>query len=229
MDAPLILSTVLNPDEVDDEAWAVETVDEYPLGFYEETLEYKEPWNLENEIQIGEDIVHSDEPFRHGFTHDTTDVDDGPSQSEYVTLDEMSEKTSHQLGLGEKTKAADEDATAELLLQKHFLPDIRGNLRSFSSQEMRCVDCNEKFRRVPLTNQTIAPSGKTTAQCPECGGKVLLTISEGTIRKYMQPSKDIIDEYEINPYLRQQVTMINRTLQSLFGKDERQSGLAQFT
>lgn len=229
MDAPLILSTVLNPDEVDDEAWAVETVDEYPLGFYEETLEYKEPWNLENEIEIGEDIVHSDEPFRHGFTHATTDVDDGPSQSEYVTLDEMSEKTSAQLGLGEKTKAADEDATAELLLQKHFLPDIRGNLRSFSSQEMRCVDCNEKFRRVPLTNQTIAPSGKTTAQCPECDGKVLLTISEGTIRKYMQPSKDIIDEYEINPYLRQQVTMINKTLQSLFGKDERQSGLAQFT
>ncbi len=229
MDAPLILSTVLNPDEVDDEAWAVETVDEYPLGFYEETLDYKEPWNLENEIQIGEDIVHSDEPFRHGFTHDTTDVDDGPSQSEYVTLDEMSEKTSAQLGIGERIMAADEDATAELLLQKHFLPDIRGNLRSFSSQEMRCVDCNEKFRRVPLTNQTIAPSGKTTAECPECGGKVLLTISEGTIRKYMQPSKDIIDEYEINPYLRQQVTMINKTLQSLFGKDERQSGLAKFT
>lgn len=229
MDAPLILSTVLNPDEVDDEAWAVETVNEYPLGFYKETLEYKEPWNLENEIEIGEDTVHSDEPFNHGFTHDTTDAEDGPSQSEYVTLDEMSEKTSAQLGLGEKTKAADEHATAELLLQKHFLPDIRGNLRSFSSQEMRCVDCNEKFRRVPLTNQTIAPSGKTTAQCPECDGKVLLTISEGTIRKYMQPSKEIIDEYEISPYLRQQVTMINKTLQSLFGKDERQSGLAQFT
>jgi DNA polymerase II large subunit len=229
MDAPLILSTVLNPDEVDDEAWAVETVSEYPLSFYEEAQEYKEPWNLETDIEIGEDIVHSDEPFRHGFTHDSMDVEDGPSQSEYVTLDEMSEKTSAQLGLGEKTKAADEHATAELLLQKHFLPDIRGNLRSFSSQEMRCVDCNEKFRRVPLTNQTIAPSGKTTAQCPECDGKVLLTISEGTIRKYMQPSKDIIDEYEISPYLRQQVTMINKTLQSLFGKDERQSGLAQFT
>jgi DNA polymerase II large subunit len=229
MDAPLILSTVLNPDEVDDEAWAVETVSEYPLSFYEEAAEYKEPWNMDTDIEIGEDIVHSDEPFKHGFTHDTTDVEDGPSQSEYVTLDEMSEKTGAQLGLGEKIKAADEDATAELLLKKHFLPDIRGNLRSFSSQEMRCVDCNEKFRRIPLTNQTIAPSGKTTAQCPECDGKVLLTISEGTIRKYMQPSKDIINEYEITPYLRQQVTMINRTLQSLFGKDERQSGLKQFT
>jgi DNA polymerase II large subunit len=199
------------------------------LSFYEETLDYKKPWDLDTDIEIGEDIVHSDEPFTHGFTHDTSNVEDGPSQSEYVTLDEMSEKTSAQLGLGEKTKAADEDATAELLLQKHFLPDIRGNLRSFSSQEMRCVDCNTKFRRVPLTNQTIAPSGKTTAQCPECDGKVLLTISYGTIKKYMQPSKDIIDEYEITPYLRQQVTMLNDTLQSLFGKDQRQSGLGQFT
>ncbi|EGQ43785.1 MAG: archaeal DNA polymerase II, large subunit [Candidatus Nanosalina sp. J07AB43] len=229
MDAPLILSTVLNPDEVDDEAWAVETVDEYPLGFYEETQDYKEPWELDNEIQIGEDIVHSDNPFQHGFTHDSSDVENGPVQSEYVTLDEMSDKTSAQLGLGEKTKAVDEDAVAELLLDKHFIPDIKGNLRSFSSQKMRCVDCNEKFRRVPLTNQTIAPSGKETAQCPECGGKVLLTISEGTIKKYMQPSKDIIESYEISPYKRQEIMILNRTIQSLFGKSNHQSGLKQFT
>ena len=229
MDAALILSTVLNPDEIDDEAWAIETVSEYPLEFYEETQGYKKPWEIDSEIEIGEDIVHSDEAFTHGFTHETTDIDDGPDQSEYVTLDEMSEKTSAQLGIGEKIRAVDEDNVAELLLQKHFLPDIRGNLRAFSRQKMRCVDCNEKFRRVPMTNQTIAPTGKTTAKCPECGGKVLLTITDGTIKKYMQPSKDIIEEYEITPYLRQQVLMINRSLQSLFGKDQRQSGLKQFT
>ncbi|MFO7793519.1 MAG: DNA polymerase II large subunit, partial [Candidatus Nanohaloarchaea archaeon] len=229
MDAALILSNVLNPDEIDDEAWAIETVSEYPLQFYEETQEYKKPWEIDCEIEIGEDIVHSDEPFTHGFTHETTNIDDGPDQSEYVTLDEMSEKTRAQLKLGEKISAVDENNVAELLLQKHFLPDIRGNLRSFSKQKMRCVDCNEKFRRVPMTSQTIAPTGKTTAQCPECGGKVLLTISEGTIKKYMQPSKDIIEEYEITPYLRQQVLMMNRSLQSLFGKDQRQSGLSQFT
>ena len=229
MDAPLILSTVLNADEVDDEAWATETVDEYPLSFYKETLEYKKPWNLETDIEIGEDIVHSDDPFQHGYTHETTTVENGPNQSEYVTLNEMSEKTSAQLGLGEKVKAVDEDAVAELLLEKHFIPDIKGNLRSFSSQKMRCVDCNEKFRRVPLSSQTIAPSGKETAECPECGGKVLLTISEGTIKKYMQPSKDIIDSYEISPYKRQEVQILNRTIQSLFGKSNRQSGLRQFT
>ena len=141
----------------------------------------------------------------------------------------MSEKTSAQLGLGEKLKAVDENAVAELLLNKHFIPDIKGNLRSFSSQKMRCVDCNEKFRRVPMTNQTIAPTGKTTAECPECDGKVLLTISEGTIKKYMQPSKDIIDKYEISPYVRQQIMILNKTIQSLFGKAKRQSGLKQFT
>ena len=229
MDAPLILSTVLNADEIDDEAWAIETVDEYPLSFYEESQDYVKPWEMETDIQIGEDIVHSDEPYRHDYTHETSSVEDGPNQSEYVTLDEMSEKTSAQLGLGEKLKAVDEDAVAELLLQKHFLPDIRGNLRAFSGQEMRCVDCNEKYRRVPMTSQTIAPSGKSTAECPECGGKILLTISEGTIKKYMQPSKEIIDEYEITPYLRQQVIMLNKTLQSLFGKSNRQTGLGQFS
>ncbi|MFT4892579.1 MAG: DNA polymerase II large subunit [Candidatus Nanohaloarchaea archaeon] len=229
MDAPLILSTVLNPDEVDDEAWAIETVNEYPLSFYEETTEYKKPWDLDTEIEIGEDIVHSDNPYEHGYTHETATIENGPTQSEYVTLDEMSEKTSAQLGLGEKLKAVNENQVAELLLNKHFIPDIKGNLRSFSSQKMRCVDCNTKFRRVPLTNQTIAPSGKATAECPECDGKVLLTISEGTIKKYMQPSKDIIEKYEISPYVRQQILILNKTLQSLFGKDNRQSGLKQFT
>ncbi|MFB6208867.1 MAG: DNA polymerase II large subunit [Candidatus Nanohaloarchaea archaeon] len=229
MDAPLILSTVLNADEIDDEAWMIETVEEYPVEFYEETQEYRKPWELNTDIEIGEDIVHSDNPFRHSYTHDTETVENAPVQSEYVTLDEMSEKTSAQLGLGEKLKAVDENKVAELLLNKHFIPDIKGNLRSFSSQEMRCVDCNEKFRRVPLTNQTIAPTGKTTAECPECGGSVLLTISEGTIKKYMQPSKDIIESYEISPYVRQQILILNKTLKSLFGKQDRQSGLKQFT
>ena len=228
MDAPLILSTVLNPDEVDDEAWAVETVDDYPRSFYEETKKYKEPWNLETDIEIGEDIVHSDEPYSHDYTTPTSDVDDGPNQSEYVTLDEMSEKTDNQLKLGERIRAVDENAVADLLLDKHFIPDIKGNLRSFSSQKMRCVDCNEKFRRVPMTNQTIAPTGKTTAQCPECGGKVLLTISEGTIKKYLEPSKRIIDNYEVSPYIRQQILILNKTIQSLFGKSDRQTGLKQF-
>ncbi len=229
MDAPLILSTTLNPDEVDDEAWATETVSEYPLSFYEETLEYKEPWNLDTDIEIGEDVVHSDEPFCHSYTHETSDIEDGPVQSEYVTLNEMSEKTSAQLGLGKKTKAVDENMVAQLLLKKHFIPDIKGNLRAFSRQRMRCVDCNTKFRRVPLTNQTIAPSGKVTAQCPECDGKVLLTISEGTIKKYLEPSKEIIDNFEVDPYVRQQIIVLNKTIQSLFGKSNRQSGLKQFT
>ena len=228
MDAPLILSTVLNPDEVDDEAWAVETVDDYPRSFYEETKKYKEPWNLETDIEIGEDIVHSDEPYSHDYTTPTSDVDDGPNQSEYVTLDEMSEKTDNQLKLGERIRAVDENAVADLLLDKHFIPDIKGNLRSFSSQKMRCVDCNEKFRRVPMTNQTIAPTGKTTARCPECDGKVLLTISEGTIKKYLEPSKRIIDNYEVSPYIRQQILILNKTIQSLFGKSDRQTGLKQF-
>ncbi|MFB6204244.1 MAG: DNA polymerase II large subunit [Candidatus Nanohaloarchaea archaeon] len=229
MDAPLILSTVLNPDEVDDEAWAIETVDEYPLQFYEETQEYRKPWNLDTDIPIGEDIVHSDEPYRHGYTHETSDIENSPNQSEYVTLDEMSEKTSAQLKLGEKIKAVDENRVAELLLDKHFIPDIKGNLRSFSSQEMRCVDCNKKFRRVPLTNQAVEATGKITAKCPECGGKILLTISEGTIKKYLEPSQEIIDSYEVSPYMRQQVLILNKTIQSLFGKSDRQAGLKQFT
>ncbi len=229
MDAPLILSTVLNPDEVDDEAWAMETIGEYPLEFYRETQEYKKPWELETDIEIGEDVVESEDPFCHSYTNKTNNEENGPVESEYVTLDDMEEKTFHQLELGEKIKAVREDDVADLLLRKHFLPDIKGNLRSFSSQELRCTACNEKFRRVPLTSQTIAASGKTTAECPECGGDLLLTISEGTIKKYMEPSRKIIENYQVSPYVRQQIMILKDSLQSLFGKEKRQSGLTQFS
>lgn len=43
---------------------------------------------------------------------------------------------------------------------------------------MRCIKCGEKFRRPPLTGE-----------CPKCGGNVVLTVYEGSVRKYLEVSK----------------------------------------
>ncbi|MDY6770317.1 MAG: DNA polymerase II large subunit [Candidatus Nanohaloarchaea archaeon] len=213
MDAPLILSTVLHPDEVDDEAWNVDTPSRYTRAFYEATQEFPAPGEVD--VPIAEELL--DEQGGFSCTHATTDLGDAPMESSYVSLGEMAEKVQEQLSLGERVQAVDADAVAELLLDKHFLPDIKGNLRSFSEQQFRCVDCNKKYRRAPLKGR-----------CGRCGGRLLLTISEGTIRKYLVHSEEIADSFAISPYLRQQIMILKRNIESLFGKDDRQSSLGQF-
>ncbi|MFB6216951.1 MAG: hypothetical protein ABEJ72_08305, partial [Candidatus Aenigmatarchaeota archaeon] len=65
-------------------------------------------------------------------------------------------------------------------------------------------------------------------RCKNCGGELLLTISEGTIRKYLVHSEEIADGFAISPYLRQQIMILKRNIESLFGKDDRQSSLGRF-
>lgn len=216
MDAPLILSTVLNPDEVDDESWNVDIQDRYDVSFYEATHEFMSPGDAS--VRVAEDAIEEGDPFASGFTHPSSDIEDAPVESSYVTLGEMSEKVQAQLGLGRRIQAVRHDDTAELLLTKHFISDIKGNLRAFSRQELRCVDCNEKYRRAPL--QGI---------CTECSGDLLLTVTEGTIRKYLIPSEEIADNFAISTYKRQQIQILKKQIQSLFGKADRQSSLGQFT
>ncbi|MDY6771112.1 MAG: hypothetical protein SV186_04105, partial [Candidatus Nanohaloarchaea archaeon] len=216
MDAPLILSTVLNPDEVDDESWNVDVQEEYPVSFYEATWEFRDPGEVD--IAIAEDRIEESDPFRFDYTHPTTDVEDAPIQSSYVTLGEMSEKVQAQLELGRRTQAVAADEVAELLLKKHFITDIKGNLRAFSRQELRCIGCNKKFRRAPLQGE-----------CTECGGDLTLTVHEGTIRKYLEPSEEIAENFAISTYRRQHIQILKRQIQSLFGKANKQSSLGQFT
>ncbi|MDY6768744.1 MAG: DNA polymerase II large subunit, partial [Candidatus Nanohaloarchaea archaeon] len=97
MDAPLILSTVLHPDEVDDESWNVDVVDRYPTSFYEATQAFVEPGEVD--VPTAEDLMDAEGGF--SCTHDTSDLRDAPVESSYVSLGEMAEKVREQLSLGE--------------------------------------------------------------------------------------------------------------------------------
>ena len=217
MDAPLVLTTCLDPEEVDDESWNVDVDDTYPLEFYRETQNYPHTWDLKSKPRIVEELIGKTEVFHTKFTHDTYDINEGPHRSRYTQLDTMLEKLFAQLDLERKLRAVDEDKVAEAVLSKHFLRDIKGNLRKFSKQGFRCVTCNEKYRRVPLIGK-----------CTRCEGKILLTISEGSARKYIEPSKRIMDEFKITSYLRQQFFLLEKEADSMFGKKARQLNLAKY-
>jgi DNA polymerase II large subunit len=217
MDAPLVMSSRIDPSEIDDEAHNMDIASQYPREFYEATLEQADPGEVD--IRIGEDTLGTDGEYT-GFehTHDVTDIAMGPDLSAYKTLGSMMEKMDAQLELSRKLRAVDETDVAERVIEYHFLPDLIGNLRAFSRQETRCLDCGEKFRRMPLTGD-----------CRECGGRVNLTVHQGSVNKYMQTAIQVADEYDCRDYTKQRLEVLEKSLESIFENDKnKQSGIEDF-
>jgi len=130
----------------------------------------------------------------------------------------MEEKVKKQAELQEKIVAVDNKDALERLLHYHLFPDVIGNTRAFSRQKLRCVKCNKKYRRMPLSGTC------------DCGGKLILTIAEGSIKKYVEISKEIIKKYELKPFLLQRITLAEEEINSLFcNKEEKQQkSLSEF-
>ncbi|HDI73218.1 MAG TPA: DNA polymerase II large subunit [Candidatus Altiarchaeales archaeon] len=216
MDAPLVVSTILDPKEIDDEAHKMEIVSHYPLEFYEATWKQKSPSDVN--VRIVNDVLDKDPYSGLKFTHDTYNITGPVTETRYVKLSTMKEKVDAQLKVAEKIRAIDEREVAELVIDSHFLRDTYGNLRAFSRQRFRCVKCNASYRRVPLIGK-----------CTKCGGKLLLTVSEGSIRKYMDISMDLSEKYNVSDYLKQRLLLLKKEIDSLFTNDlSKQVGLSDF-
>jgi DNA polymerase II large subunit len=217
-DAPLIITSNLVPQEVDDMIFDLDVEWKYPLSFYEACLEYKKPWDVD--IPLFQKRLAT--PKQHcgfGFTHDTTNMNAGVTCSAYKTLPSMKEKLTGQMELAEKIRAVDESDVARIVIEKHFIRDIKGNLRRFSTQGFRCVKCNTKYRRPPLSGR-----------CNKCfGGKIIFTVSEGSIIKYLNPTISLSEKYHLSPYLKQTIFLIQKMIENIFGRDkEKQTGLGMW-
>lgn len=55
-----------------------------------------------------------------------------------------------------------------------------------------------------------------------------MTVSEGSIKKYIEPSRQIMDVYKVSSYLRQQFALLEDTAEQLFGRKGKQLSLAKF-
>ncbi len=209
MDAPLVLTTRLDPNEIDKEAHNIDCLREYPLEFYRAAMDMRDPKDIEGIMDLVAGRIGTPRQYEgFGFTHDTKDVSEGPKHSAYTTLETMRDKMDAQLGLGRKIRAVDERDVASKVINKHLMPDMIGNLRSFSSQSVRCTKCGEKYRRVPL-------SGKCT-----CGYKLTLTVHEASVKKYLEVSKDMGEKYGIDDYTRERITILEMSMDSVFNNDK---------
>ncbi len=216
-DEPLVLSAVLLPREVDDMVFNMDIAWRYPLELYEAALEYKSPGEVKIEI-LKPKLGTPEEYLGFGFTHDTDNLNNGVRCSSYKTIPTMEEKVQKQMLLSEKIRAVDAGDVAKLVIEKHFIRDIKGNLRRFSSQEFRCVSCNEKFRRPPLKGN-----------CTKCNGRIIFTVSEGNITKYLEPSLSLAERYSLPAYLRQTLALAKQRVELLFGREsDKQEGLGKW-
>lgn len=216
-DAPLVLNSKINAGEVDDQILDFEA-GPYPLAFYRSAEQEKHSSEIQIET-IRSRLRKGEDPFTNlGFTHSCSDINQGIVNSSYKSLPTMDEKVDRMMHLCEKIRAVDVSDVARLVIERHFIRDTKGNLRKFSMQSFRCVNCNEKFRRPPLIGK-----------CTKCSGRLMFTISEGSIIKYLEKALSLARNYNVSPYLLECLELVEKNIQSIFGKEkEKQEALGKW-
>ena len=89
MDTPLVLVVTLNPYEVDDEVFKLDTVDSYPLKLYENSKKMSTPIDLMSDIELVQDRLGKIEQFQgFRYSHHTSNISDGPLTTKYKDTDQ---------------------------------------------------------------------------------------------------------------------------------------------
>jgi len=226
MDAPLVLTTRLNPKEIDKEALNVDCSWGYSRSFYEATLSQPHPNEASSLVDLVSDRLGSIGDIRgYGWTHDSGELDAGPVNSAYKTLETMKDKMTEQLALGSRLRSVSVRRVASQVIESHFLPDMRGNLMAFTRQKVRCVKCGHSYRRMPLAGKcvqrvagSVGFSGSEDGES-SCKGNVVLTVSEGAVRKYIKVTKEVMESYGVDDYTKQRVGWMSESVDSLFSND----------
>ena len=143
----------------------------------------------------------------------------GISVSAYKSIPTMVEKVDGQMDLADKIRAVKIEDVAKLIIEGHFIRDIRGNLRKYTMQSFRCIKCNEIHRRPPLSGR-----------CTKCNGpRLVFTIAEGTVKKYVAATMALSRYEKVPAYLRQNLEILQKRLSSVFEEEKtKQVGLGGF-
>ena len=214
------LRATVNPVEVQRQAHEVDVAGTYPLLFYEKTLQNADPRQTSTIIDTIEDRLNTPAQFEgFKYTVPVSNVNMGNPESVYKKFGKMTDKLRSQLVLAEKIQAVDADIVAKKVLTTHFIRDIAGNLRAFTTQQFRCKGCNKKYRRMPLLGK-----------CPSCKSDLILTVYRGGIEKYLLAATQLVKKYGLSDYFAQRLSMVEEEILTLFeGKKPRQISLTSFS
>jgi DNA polymerase II large subunit len=219
MDAPLLIQPIVLPHEVQRQAHNVDIASAYSLEFYEATWKQAKAADVANMTEtIKNRIGDARQFFDYGFTHLTNTLVTKAQRSAYSTLNTMEEKLKMQFDTAKLINAVDANEVAAMVLTTHILPDIVGNMRSYSSQTFRCTTCGAKFRRMPLMGK-----------CIDCDCALIQTVTRGAVEKYLGIATDMCKQYKIDDYLRSRIESIALELKLIFKEERRtQSSMTEF-
>ena len=225
MDKPLVLTTRLDPTEVDKEAHNLDIGSHYPLALYRAAAERRSAKEVDALLdRVGRRLGTAGALSGYRFTHDTRRIAGGPVRSAYREGRSMAEMVERSTLLATEIRAVDLAEAVTLVLNAHFLPDVMGNLKSYATQKFRCKACGATYRRPPL-------SGRCDAEGPggaRCDGELLSTVYEASVRKYLPLSQRLGGIPGITPYVRQRIDLLADSVATLFPGASAQTTLDSF-
>ena len=211
MDAPLFVIPILNPSEVDKEAHNVDVIWRYPPEFYSLCTKGAGSGDYAPLVDTIGGRLGTEAQFQgFGYTEYCSDINLGSHQGAYTSLTTMIDKLESQLDLAGKLKAVDVNVVALKILNSHFMKDIVGNLRAFTSQGFRCSKCNRKYRRPPLSGS-----------CKRCGGAIQMTVHKGGIEKYLNPAIDMVKKYHLDDYYVDRLILVREEIDQIFKEEKK--------
>jgi DNA polymerase II large subunit len=206
MDTPLLIQPVLLPAEVDEQAHNFDVASVYPLSFYEATQKSPPAASVQDMIErIGSRLTSDTQFYGYGFTHPTSALAIKRSRAAYSTLRTLNEKISKQIDVASKIDAVSTKEVVESIIRTHLIRDIMGNTKKYATQAFKCKKCGLTIRRPPVS-----------WVCPSCGGEVRGTLTRASVEKYLSIAQRLARDYDVDPYLRNRLDMLQRELGQLF-------------
>jgi len=218
MDTPLLVQPVLIPSEVDEQAHNFDIASAYPRDFYEATQRSPAPSSVQDLIErIGSRLGNETQFYGYGFTHPSASLAVKRSRAAYSTLRTLNEKISKQIEVASKIDAVSTKEVVESIIKTHLIRDIMGNTKKYATQSFKCRKCGLTMRRPPLS-----------WTCPSCGEEVRGTLTQASVEKYLSIAQRLAREYDVDPYLKSRLEMVQRELDQLF-RGERKADQLELT
>jgi DNA polymerase II large subunit len=206
MDTPLLIQPVILPSEVDEQAHNFDIASSYPLSFYEKTLNSPAAQAVSEMIErIGSRLEKETQFYDYGYTHGTSSLTIKRSRGSYSTLRTLNEKISKQIEVASLIEAVSTKEVVESIIKTHLIRDIMGNAKKYATQAFKCRACGMTLRRPPLS-----------LKCPNCGSEIRGTLTRASVEKYLYIAQRLARDYDVDPYIRSRLDMLQRELDQLF-------------
>lgn len=131
-----------------------------------------------------------------------------------------------QFALGSTLHSVNNTEQSSKLIDRHLIRDMRGNLRAFGQQKVRCTKCGESYRRPPINGKcrTVVETKKNPfngfVEDILCPGNIILTVTQGAISKYDGLMGELVEKYGCDEYTEQLYDLVSEWVSTTFRTED---------